>query len=77
MNVRHRDTVVERKGGGRERMRDIMSATVKQNKAKQGFEEYQVAPGVRPEKGHLTPVVKIANELICEHIWDKLYPPFL
>jgi hypothetical protein len=33
--------------------------------------------GVRPDKGHLIPEVKIANEIICEHVWDKLYLPFL
>jgi hypothetical protein len=44
---------------------------------KTGFEECQVAPGARPDKGHLTPQVKIANEIICDHVWDKLYPPFL
>jgi hypothetical protein len=32
---------------------------VKQNKNR--FEEYQAAPGVRPEKGHLAPQVKITN----------------
>jgi hypothetical protein len=42
---------------------------------KTGFEECQIAPGVRPEKGHLAPEVKIANEIVCEHVWDKLYPP--
>jgi hypothetical protein len=49
-------------GGGRELMRD--SATVKQKKT--GFEECQVAPGVRPEQGHLALEVKMAN--------GKLYP---
>jgi hypothetical protein len=35
-------------------------------------------PGVRPEKGHLTPEVKTANEIACDYVWDKLYtPPFL
>jgi hypothetical protein len=34
-----------------------------------------MSPGVRPEKGRLTPVVKIANEIVCDHMWDKLYPP--
>jgi hypothetical protein len=52
---------------------EIMSATGKKNK----FEEYQVAPGPRPEKGNLAPEVKIANEIICDHVWEKLYPPFL
>jgi hypothetical protein len=32
------------------------------------FEECQVAPGARPEKGHLAPEVKIASERICDHI---------
>jgi hypothetical protein len=36
-----------------------MSAIVKQKrKEKNGFEECQVAPGVRPKKGHLEPEVK-------------------
>jgi hypothetical protein len=48
---------------------------VKQNKNR--FEECQAAPGVRPEKGHLTPEVKMANEIVCDHAWDKLCPPFL
>jgi hypothetical protein len=29
------------------------------------------------EKGHLALEVKITNEIICDHVWDKLYPPFL
>jgi hypothetical protein len=33
--------------------------------------------GVRSEKGHLTPEVKVVNEIECDHVWDKLYPPFL
>jgi hypothetical protein len=32
---------------------------------------------VRPEKGHLASEVKVANEIACDHVWDKLYPPFL
>jgi hypothetical protein len=50
---------------------------VKQTKKKIGFEEFQVAPGLRPEKGHLTPEVKIANKIICDCVWDKMYPPSL
>jgi hypothetical protein len=34
-------------------------------------------PEVKPEKGHLTPEVKIANKIVHDHVWDKLYPPFL
>jgi hypothetical protein len=52
-------------------MREIMSATVKKTNKKNG----KVALGARPEKGHLAPEVKIANEIICDHVWDKLYPP--
>jgi hypothetical protein len=33
--------------------------------------------GVKPEKGHLAPEVKVANEIACDHVWDKLYPSFL
>jgi hypothetical protein len=36
------------------------------------FEECHVAPGARPEKGHLAPEVKMANEIVCDHVWDKL-----
>jgi hypothetical protein len=36
-----------------------------------------MSPGVRPEKGHLAPEVKVANEIACDHVWDKLYPQFL
>jgi hypothetical protein len=32
---------------------------------------------MKPEKGHFIPEVKIANEIICDYIWDKLYPAFL
>jgi hypothetical protein len=53
-----------------------MNATVKQTNKNSGFEECQLAPGTRPKKGHLTPVVKIANEIICDHVWDKLHPHF-
>jgi hypothetical protein len=35
-----------------------------------------MSPGVRPEKGHLTTEVKVANEIVCDRVWDKLYPPF-
>jgi hypothetical protein len=48
-----------------------MSATVKKN----GFEECQATPGVRPEKGHLAPVFKMTNEIVCDHVLDKLHPP--
>jgi hypothetical protein len=62
--------------GEREVMRDneYISET---KQTKNGFEECHVAPGVRQEKGHHTPEVRIANEIVCDHIWDKLYPPFL
>jgi hypothetical protein len=32
-------------------------------------------PGVRSEKGHFAPEVKVANEITCDYVWDKLYPP--
>jgi hypothetical protein len=44
-------------------------------KKKNRFEECHIAPGVRPGKGHLTPEVKMANEIVYDHVWDKLYPP--
>jgi hypothetical protein len=65
------------------RGREIMRGNERDNecnrkqKIKSRFEECQVAPGVRPEKGHLTPEVKMANEIICDHVRDKLHPPFL
>jgi hypothetical protein len=45
------------------------------NRKENRFEECQVAAGVRPEKSHLTPEVKIVNERACDHVWDKLHPP--
>jgi hypothetical protein len=54
----------------------MMSATMKQTNKKTGFKECQVAPEVRPEKGHLAQEVKMANEIICDHVWDKLCPHF-
>jgi hypothetical protein len=41
------------------------------NKQKKKFEECHIAPGVRPVKGHLTRKIKMANERVCEHVWDK------
>jgi hypothetical protein len=29
----------------------------------------------RPEKGHLIPEVRAANEVTCDFVWDKLHPP--
>jgi hypothetical protein len=50
-------------------MREIMRDNECNIKTEQNninrFEECQVAPGMRPEKGHLVPEVKIANEIIC------------
>jgi hypothetical protein len=57
--------VAGRQVGGRE----IMSATVKQKNQIWGM-----LPGVRPEKGHLAPEVKVASEIACDHVWDKLCP---
>jgi hypothetical protein len=39
---------------------------------KNRFEECHVISGVTPEKGHLTPEIKIANEIICDHVWDLI-----
>jgi hypothetical protein len=36
-----------------------------------------MSTGVRPEKGHLAPEVKMATETVCDYVWDKLYLPFL
>jgi hypothetical protein len=54
---------------GREGEGRLMSATVKQRKTKMGNATW------RPEEGHLTPEVKVASEITCDHVWDKLYPP--
>jgi hypothetical protein len=43
-----------------------MNATVKQTNKKTRFDDCQVAPGMRAEI-YLTPEVKIANEIICDH----------
>jgi hypothetical protein len=64
--------VAGRQGGGREIIRDNEGEmrdneyNSETNKQKNRFEEGQVAPGMRPAKGHLAPEVKMAN--------DKLYP---
>jgi hypothetical protein len=57
-------------------MRDNECNSETTNK-KTGFEECQVAPGARPDKGHLAPEVRMANEIVCDHVWEKLYLPFL
>jgi hypothetical protein len=57
-------------GGEREIMTD--NECISKTNEKTRFEERQVAPGTRPEKGHLAPEVKMANEIICDHVWDKL-----
>jgi hypothetical protein len=71
-------SVAGRQGAERELMRDneYNSETNKQTK-KNRFEECHIGPGVKPEKGHLAPEVKMANEIVCDHVWDKLYLPFL
>jgi hypothetical protein len=57
--------VAGRQGEGREIMRDNESNS---ETKKTRFEECQVAPEARPEKGHLAPEVKVANEIICDHV---------
>jgi hypothetical protein len=52
-------------------MREIMrdnECNSETNNKKNGFEEYQVAPGANLEKGHLAPGVKIDSEIICDHV---------
>jgi hypothetical protein len=66
--------VAGRKGGRREIMRDN---ECKSETKKVRFVECHIAPGVQPEKDCLTPELKMANEIICDHVWDKLYPPSL
>jgi hypothetical protein len=34
-----------------------------------------MSPAVRPEKGHLAPEVKMAYEIVCDLVWEKLNPP--
>jgi hypothetical protein len=63
--------VAGRQGGGWEIMRDN-ECNSETNKQKNGFEKCHVAPGVRPEKGNLILKVKMANEIVCDHVWDKL-----
>jgi hypothetical protein len=50
---------------------------VKTNQKKTGFEEFKIAPGVRPKKVPPSPEVKMANEIVFDHVWDKLNPSFL
>jgi hypothetical protein len=74
------EPVAGRQGGGREIMRENKcnsETTTTKKKKNPGFEECHIAPRVRPEKGHLVPEVQMANEIVCDHVWDKLYPPFL
>jgi hypothetical protein len=50
-----------------------MSTTVKQKNWSWGM-----LPGVRPEKGQLTPEVKAVNEIASDYVWNKLdLPSFL
>jgi hypothetical protein len=64
--------VAGRQEGGREIMRDNECNSETEKKWIWGM-----SPGVRPEKGHLDLEVKIANEVVCNHVLDRLYPPFL
>jgi hypothetical protein len=57
--------VAGRQGGGRE-INECYSKTKELGKVTR-----------RPEEGQLAPEVKTANEITCDHVWDKLYPPFL
>jgi hypothetical protein len=43
---------------------------MKDNEAtmKQKTQIWGMSPGVRPEKGHLTPMVKVDNEIACDHL---------
>jgi hypothetical protein len=67
--------VAGRQGGsGRELTRD---SECNSETEKSGFEECHIAPGVRPEKGHLTPEVKMANEIVCDVYGTSCPPAFL
>jgi hypothetical protein len=48
-----------------------MSVTVEQ----QQQQKPDLRNVVRPESSHLAQEVKMANEIACDHVWDKLYPP--
>jgi hypothetical protein len=55
-----------RKAGRGER---LMSATVKQRKTGAG------ECNLETRGGSPCPEVKAANEITCDYVWDKLYPP--
>jgi hypothetical protein len=59
-----------RQGGGKEITRDECYSETKKNRI------WGMSPAVKLGMGHLAPEVKVASE-ICDHVWDKLYPPFL
>jgi hypothetical protein len=63
--------VAGRWGGEREIMRDNECNSETE---KIGFEECHVAPGMGPEKIHLAPEVKMADEIVRGHVCDKMYP---
>jgi hypothetical protein len=57
--------VARRQGG----IKEIMRVNECKNETeKNRFEKCHVAPGMRPQKSHLTPEVDVANEIICEHV---------
>jgi hypothetical protein len=64
--------MARRQGGGREVVRnnECYSET-KKNRI------WGMSPEVRPEKDHLATEVKVSNAIACDHVWEKLYPPFL
>jgi hypothetical protein len=62
-----------KEGKGRDHEGDNECYSKANKQRKKGFEECQVAPEARPQKGHLALEVKIGNEIICDYLWDKLY----
>jgi hypothetical protein len=55
---------------GREGEERLMSAAVKQKKKPElGNVTW------RPKKGHLDAELRVANEMTCDYVWDKLHPP--
>jgi hypothetical protein len=52
-------------GDGRKRDNECYNET-KNNSS------WGVLPGARPERGHHTPDVKAASEILCDYVWDKL-----
>jgi hypothetical protein len=51
---------------GREQEERLMNARWNKEKPELGNVTW------RPEEGHLTPEIRVANEMTCDYVWDKL-----